>query len=212
MFGEITANLPLFLLLALGSIFISLSIHEAMHGFTAHWLGDDTAHREGRLTLNPLAHIDVFTTVLLPLVLLLIGLPPIFAAKPVPFNPDRLRFDEFGAALVAAAGPFTNLLLAIAAAGIFQLVSPESSSFVYNALMTFIGVNIGFFVFNMIPFPPLDGSRVLYAVAPEPVREIMEQIEGIGFLGSLMFIYILFQFAATPIVNVQSQIIQFLVG
>jgi Zn-dependent protease len=196
--------------LVLVSILISLSIHEAMHGFVAHLLGDDTAHLEGRLTLNPLKHIDVFTTILLPMVLLLMSLPPIFAAKPVPFNPERLKFDEFGAALVAGAGPFTNLVLAIVGAIIFRLLGPEYGSFSYNAVVTFTAVNIGFFVFNMIPFPPLDGSRILYAFAPEPVQDVMRQIEGLGFFATLLFLYFIFQFASAPILTIQNNILQFL--
>ncbi|HEX7633242.1 MAG TPA: site-2 protease family protein, partial [Candidatus Saccharimonadales bacterium] len=117
MFGDLTAFQ---LLIVLVSIIISLSIHEAMHGFVAHWLGDDTAHAMGRLTLNPLKHIDVTTTVLLPMVLLIAGLPPFFAAKPVPFNPDRVKWDEYGAALVGISGPLTNLLLAGLGALLFR--------------------------------------------------------------------------------------------
>src|SRR3546814_47781 len=94
-------------------IVLSMSIHEAMHAFVGHALGDTTAHDEGRLTLNPLKHIDLLTTILLPLLLLAIGAMPFFAAKPVPFNPMRVKYDEWGAAMIALAGPFTNLLLAL---------------------------------------------------------------------------------------------------
>ncbi|HMH30899.1 MAG TPA: site-2 protease family protein, partial [Methylomirabilota bacterium] len=112
---------PLNLLVVLVSLVVGLTVHEAMHGFVAHWLGDDTAHREGRLTLNPLAHIDVLTTILLPMVMIILHAPPILAAKPVPFNPDRLKFDEWGAALVGLAGPLTNLALAALAAVVWRL-------------------------------------------------------------------------------------------
>ncbi len=88
---------PSGILVVLISIIIALSIHEAMHAYAAHWLGDTTAYDMGRLTLNPLKHIDVMTTVLLPMVLILSHLPPFFAAKPVPFNPARVKYDEFGA-------------------------------------------------------------------------------------------------------------------
>src|SRR4051812_11988673 len=95
------------LVVVLGSIILSLSIHEATHGYVAHWLGDTTAYEMGRLTLNPLKHIDAVTTVLLPMVLILSGLPPLLIAKPVPFNPARVKYDEFGAALIGVAGPLT---------------------------------------------------------------------------------------------------------
>ncbi|HZL08317.1 MAG TPA: site-2 protease family protein [Candidatus Dormibacteraeota bacterium] len=194
------------------SIIIALSIHEAMHAYVAHWLGDTTAQDMGRLTLNPLKHIDAVTTVLLPMVLILSGLPPFFIAKPVPFNPDRVKYDEFGTALVGVAGPLTNLVLACLAAGVFRLWGAGLSSFFYNSLVIFTEVNIGFFIFNMIPFPPLDGSRLLYAFAPEPLQEIMRQIESFGFVGIILFMLIIFQFIAGPIGNVENSILNFLLG
>lgn len=198
------------LIVVLVSLIVSLTIHEAMHGYIAHALGDDTAHREGRLTLNPLAHIDAVTTILLPMVLILLNAPPILAAKPVPFNPDRLKFDEFGAALVALAGPLTNLALAGAAALVFRTWGPELSSTINNAIIIFTSVNIGFFVFNMIPFPPLDGSRLVYAFAPEPLQRIMEQIEAMGFMFLLVVIFLGFQFIAGPVGNIMESILRFL--
>jgi Zn-dependent protease len=169
-----------------GSIFVCMAFHEAMHAFTAHWLGDSTASDMGRLTLNPLKHIDLVTTVVLPVVLILMGLPPIFAAKPVPFNPDRVKFDEFGAALVGIAGPLTNLVLAILGAGLIRALPVDSG--VTAILLIFVQVNVAFFVFNMIPFPPLDGSRLLYAVAPEPLQRVMLQIEQMGF-GAILILF-----------------------
>ena len=198
------------LIVVLVSIIVSLTIHEAMHGFMAHALGDDTAHREGRLTLNPLAHIDLLTTILLPMVLILMHAPPILAAKPVPFNPDRLKFEEFGAALVALAGPLTNLALAGLAAVVFRLWGPEFSSTINNAIIIFTSVNVLFFVFNMIPFPPLDGSRLLYAVAPEPLQRIMEQIEAMGFMFLLFVLLVGFQFIVGPVGNIMESILTFL--
>src|SRR6266702_2024817 len=101
----------MYLAVVFGSILVSMTLHEAMHAFASHWLGDDTAKIEGRLTFNPLSHIDPFTTVLLPLMLAAIGAPPFGAAKPVPFDPRRVRFGEFGAAIVGLAGPLTNFIL-----------------------------------------------------------------------------------------------------
>lgn len=200
------------LLTVLVSLIISLAIHEAMHGYVAHWLGDNTAHQAGRLTLNPLAHIDLFTTVLLPFVLILSHLPPIFAAKPVPFNPARLKYDEYGAALVGVAGPLTNLVLAILAAVIFHVWGNGLGSYFYNALIIFTEVNIGFFIFNMIPIPPLDGSRLLYAFAPDWLREIMQQIEAAGFITILVIFVLLINFFQGPIINIQTSIINLLLA
>ncbi|MGH7195044.1 MAG: site-2 protease family protein [Candidatus Saccharimonadales bacterium] len=148
-----------------------------MHAFAAHWLGDTTAQEEGRLSLNPLQHIDPFTTVLLPIVTLVLFKVPILAAKPVPFNPDRVKFDEFGAAIVAAAGPLTNLVLAVVGA---LLLNAAGGGALAAFLATFVELNVILCVFNLIPIPPLDGSRILYAFAPEPVQEVMNQIEPYG--------------------------------
>src|SRR2546422_939234 len=133
---------PSTLLLIFICILVSMSFHEAMHAFTGHWLGDTTARDEGRLTLNPLKHIDLFTTVLLPVILIAIGLPPIFAAKPVPFNPDRVKYDEFGAALIGIAGPLTNLLLASAAAAILHGISLSTG--ITKFLLIFTEINVAF--------------------------------------------------------------------
>lgn len=181
-------------------LIVSLSFHEAMHAFTSHWLGDTTAKDLGRLTLNPLKHVDPFTTVLLPLVLLLLNLPPFLIAKPVPFNPYRVRWGDFGAALVGLAGPVSNFLLALVGVSIVKLLGLAVGTPIYQLFSLFIQLNIAIFVFNLIPFPPLDGSRVLYAVAPDPVRKVMQQIESFGMMGILLFMFILFPLLV-PVVN-----------
>jgi Zn-dependent protease len=194
------------------SIILSMGIHEATHGYVAHWLGDTTAYDAGRLTLNPLKHIDILTTVLLPMILIISGLPPFFAAKPVPFNPDRVKWDEYGAALIGVSGPLTNLLLAGLGALAFHAFGPSLSENLYNGVVIFVQVNIAFFIFNMIPFPPLDGSRLLYAFAPEPLQEVMRQIEAFGFIAILVFILIIFQFISGPIINIEDWFIRLLLG
>lgn len=168
------------LILVLIALVFSITIHEAMHAFTGHWLGDDTAEREGRISLNPLRHIDPFMTIFLPFITLLIFSTPLLAAKPVPFNPNRVRFEEFGAALVGVAGPLTNLLLAVASAGLLNLFGGSLGKLGVDALMVFAIINVALFVFNMIPIPPLDGSRLLYAFAPEPVQRFMASMEQLG--------------------------------
>lgn len=193
------------------SILISMTLHEAMHAFTGLWLGDDTAEREGRITLNPLKHIDPITTVLLPVVLIVAGLPPFFAAKPVPFNPNRVKYEEFGAALVGVSGPLTNLLLAFAGAGILQLFQGGLGVQGITFVTVFIMINIAFFVFNMIPFPPLDGSRLLYAVAPDSLRRVMERIESLGFSAIVLFMLIFFMFLAPLVININRSILNFLI-
>jgi Zn-dependent protease len=170
------------ILLILVIILLSMTLHEAIHGFVAYYLGDDTAEREGRLTLNPIKHIDPFMTILLPLLLAIAGGPIFGGAKPVPFNPDRLKYDEWGAALVAASGPLVNLFIAFVAFGLAVVSGVSSDDGVARVLYLTMVVNLGFFVFNMIPIPPLDGSRVLYALAPDFFRRGMEYVERYGII------------------------------
>ncbi len=194
------------------AILISMVVHEASHGYVAYWLGDNTALEHGRLTFNPLKSIDLLTTILLPVVLVLFGLMPFFAAKPVPINPRNLKFGNYGSALVGLAGPVSNLLMAAVVGTILRLFGADFSSFIQSVFIIFVEVNIGLFIFNMIPFPPLDGSRLLYAFAPEPLQEIMLRIESFGFFSILIFMLLIFQFIITPITNIELGILKFLIG
>jgi len=200
------------LVIVLISILISMTLHEAMHAYVSHWLGDTTAKDSGRLTLNPLAHIDLFTTILLPLTLVALGAPPFGAAKPVPFNPSRLKYEEFGVALVGVAGPLTNLALALIAGITVRLFGSEMSPIVLEILGTFTVVNLSFFIFNMIPFPPLDGSRLLYAIAPDPVRDVMERIESMGMVAIFIFFMIFYYFLSDPFVALLGWLLQTITG
>lgn len=174
---------PIYISIVLIVILISMTLHEAMHGYAAYWLGDDTAKQGGRLTLNPIVHIDPFLTIILPILLSISGAPVFGGAKPVPFNPTRVRFGELGAAIVGLAGPLTNLVIAFVLFVAYALMgSPDIAQPLGMFLRTGILVNLGFFIFNMLPIPPLDGSRVLYAIAPDWARTGMEWIERYGIL------------------------------
>lgn len=199
------------LVFVLITMLIGMSFHEAMHAFVGHWLGDDTAAEEGRLTLNPFKHIDIFTTILLPVVMILAGLPPIFAAKPVPFNPLRVRYEEFGAALIAVAGPLTNLALACVSGLLFRFGLVTTNGWA-DFVVIFTLVNVALFVFNMIPFPPLDGSRVLYAFAPEPVQRLMRSIEMLGLGAVFLLIFVGWQFIGPVVLNLNQNVTLFLLG
>ena len=178
-------------------ILLSMTIHEAMHAFTGYALGDNTAKEEGRLTLNPIRHIDPVMTILLPLIMVILHAPVFGGAKPVPFNPNRVRFGDWGAALVALSGPITNLVIAFIAfgvgvfSGVINSVGTVQSTIFGLIISTAVSVNLGFFVFNMLPIPPLDGSRILYAVAPDGVRGVMQKIEQNGIL-LVMIVVVLF--------------------
>lgn len=165
------------LVIVLVALILSISLHESMHAFAAHWLGDDTAHQRGRISLNPLRHIDPYYTILLPIVTLVIFKVPLLAAKPVPFNPNRVKWGEYGAALVGLAGPLTNLALAVIGAVAAHLVQNTG---LLEALVIFTEINVALMVFNLIPIPPLDGSRALFAVAPEPIQQLMASLEVYG--------------------------------
>lgn len=171
------------------ALLIALVLHEFAHALMGHWLGDDTARAQGRLSLNPARHIDPVATLLLPLFLILVGSPVIFgAAKPVPFNPWAVRWGRGGAALVALAGPLTNFLIAIAVGLYLRFVHIGVTG--YELLGTILVVNLAIGIFNLIPFPPLDGSRLLYAAAPYGLREVMDNIERMGLAAVFLFLFV----------------------
>ena len=178
----------------MGTLFISVSLHEMMHAYTALKLGDDLAHSRGRISLNPLHHIDPVLTIALPAAIIIgnellgMSLPLILAAKPVPINTNRISGGELGLAAVGIAGPLTNLALAsVAALGLNVFGMTGLSG---EIVLLFIQLNIALFAFNMLPIPPLDGSRVLYAVAPAPMQRVMEQIERYGI--TVIFLVLIF--------------------
>ncbi len=207
------------IILSLVAVFTAIVLHEVSHGYVAYRLGDPTAKARGRLSLNPLAHIDPIGTVLVPLVLVVLGSPFLFGwAKPVPINPNYFRNPFRGMLYVAIAGPAINLTLALATTGIgrlallavpnslfglverngaFYRVSAISQSFtanlvhnVFYLLGVFVIINILLAVFNMIPIPPLDGSRVLTYFLPSEGRRVMILLERYGFLILIAFIFL----------------------
>lgn len=173
----------------IGTLVVSIVLHEMMHAAVALKLGDDLAHSQGRISFNPLQHIDPFLTVLMPLVFYVTTGALILAAKPVPINTSRIKGDEYGLALVGIAGPLTNLALAIFGGIVLRFVS--FGGVVEAILLQFIIINIGLCAFNLLPIPPLDGSRVLYALSPDSVRSILRRFEQFGLFGLFIFIFVL---------------------
>ncbi len=160
-------------------ILVSVILHELMHGVVAYFLGDNTAKNEGRLTLNPIKHLDPVFSIAVPLLMYISGGPIFGGAKPVPVNSRNLKGGAWGMALVAIAGPLTNFLLAFIAflVGHFTGAIYHNMGIFTLIIGQMVLVNLGFFVFNILPIPPLDGSRVLYALAPDGAREVMERVE-----------------------------------
>ena len=176
-------------------VLIAITFHEAAHGYAAWSLGDDTAYRQGRVTLNPLRHIDPFGTILLPALLLLFKAPFLFGwAKPVPVQFGRLRNPRRDMVIVAAAGPGMNLVLAAVSALLIHavvLLPHDAASWTIRMLYNGIVLNLVLAVFNMLPLPPLDGGRVAVGLLPRPLAEPLARLERYGMLILIGVIFLL---------------------
>lgn len=168
------------LAIPLGIVLLALTIHEAAHAWTADKLGDPTARLLGRVSLNPIVHIDPIGTILLPLLAAFSGLPIIGWAKPVPVNISRLRQPRRDFMAVAAAGPISNLLQAVVAAVIVHLLLPGGT--LPEILRMAVTINIFLALFNLIPVPPLDGGNVLAGLLPRSASNVFVQMQPFGFL------------------------------
>lgn len=179
-------------------VLVAVVFHEVAHGWVANRLGDPTARQLGRLTLNPIAHIDLFGTILVPLMLIVAHSPFVFGyAKPVPVNFNNLRNPKRDMIWVAAAGPATNLILAGLCTLVWRALAPMTAnpagSYSLSSLVDFFApvvlmaqsgilINIMLAVFNMLPLPPLDGGRVLVGLLPVPLASLVARIEPFGFI------------------------------
>ncbi len=171
-------------------LIFSVVIHETAHGYAAESLGDPTARLAGRLTLNPLAHLDWLGSVFLPLLLSLTGTGIIFGwAKPVPYNPYNLRGGKWGPALVAAAGPAANLLLVAVFTLFLRLFSLPAPA--QGLLALIVLINLVLAIFNLIPIPPLDGSKILFAVLPYRLRVVEQFLTAHSLIFILIFVFFL---------------------
>jgi Zn-dependent protease len=194
---------PIILIIQLAILLISVVIHEVSHGWIANYLGDPTAKYAGRLTLNPVKHLDLWGSFLIPVSLLIIGSPILFGyAKPVPYNPYNLKNKKWGPAMVATAGPASNLIIAILFGLTLRFIPFGQSIYTQNLvqIMAYIVLlNLLLAVFNLVPIPPLDGSKILFALLPYKYQQLSFQMERYGMILVLFFIFFLFKYI-TPII------------
>jgi Zn-dependent protease len=181
------------ILVLIAVLIFSVMIHEIAHGLAALWQGDWTAQQADRLTLNPVKHLDPWGSFIVPFFLIISGIGVVFGwAKPVPYNPYNLRDQKYGPAMVAAAGPLSNLLIALLAGVLFRLflvMGFSSSAFIFFVLALFIQINILLMIFNLLPIPPLDGSKLLFTFLPisEHTKQLLDQY---GFVFLLFFLFL----------------------
>ena len=192
-------------------LLVSVIIHEVSHGYAAKFLGDDTADRAGRLTLNPFKHLDPIGSFLIPLLLIISKTGFVFGwAKPVPYNEFNLKNKKWGTVIVAAAGAFSNLTIAVIFGLLIRLsvATGLSSSAFLSICGLIVLVNIVLGVFNLIPIPPLDGSRILFSLLPTGARKIQIFLEHYSFIVLIIFIFFLWQYLAPAVFG----LFKFLVG
>ncbi len=172
-------------------LIMSVVIHEISHGFMAEYFGDKTARMAGRLTLNPIKHLDPIGSILLPALLVFSGSHFLIGwAKPVPYNPNNLTNKKWGTIAVAAAGVLANLLIAL----IFGILIRLAPSFnlplsFYNITIEIVMVNIGLAIFNLVPIPPLDGSKILFNLLPDSMYSIVQLLEQYSLIFLVIFIF-----------------------
>ncbi len=190
-------------------LLISVVIHEVSHGYAALFLGDPTARDLGRLSINPIRHIDPVGSILVPIISSILHVP--FGwAKPVPFNPANLRNQRWGEAIVAVAGPVSNIIIALIFSVIFRMAMGAGILTQMSALILglIVIINVGLALFNLLPVPPLDGSKILFALIPDRYYHVREWLERYQLLLVIIIIY----FAPQIISPVLSVAIQFLLG
>lgn len=188
-------NLRMTIIFWILAFLVAITVHEAAHAWMADRLGDPTPRVTGRLSLNPIKHLDPYGTVLLPLFLLIIGSPLLFGwAKPVMFDPYNLKNPRRDAALISLAGPFINLALATLLAASLKLLSPFSPLYFYYDLIRFgVVVNVTLAIFNLIPVHPLDGGKILVGILPRAeARQVDDLMQRYGLIVLFILIFPLF--------------------
>ncbi len=188
-------------------LIFSVIVHEVSHGYAAYFLGDNTAKYAGRLNLNPLNHLEWFGSIILPTISYLTGGIIIGWAKPVPFNPYNLRNQKWGEAMVAIAGPLSNIAIALFFGLLirFGVASQFGEAFLYISSMIVL-INLVLATFNLVPVPPLDGSKIIFSLLPYEMQYIRDFLEKNQLFLILIFIFFLWQFIS-PVVSLEFRLI-----
>ncbi len=188
-------------------LIFSAIIHEVAHGYSAFLLGDNTARYQGRLSLNPLRHLEWFGSFLVPVISYYLGGFIIGWAKPVPYNPYNLRNQKWGEAIVAGSGPAVNIIIAVFFGLLlrFGILSMFGTAFVQISLII-IYTNLVLATFNLVPIPPLDGSKILFSILPYRWREVRNFYERNGFVLMMVFVFLLWRFIA-PLVGLEFELL-----
>jgi len=201
---------PIILVIGIAILILSVVIHEVSHGLMANYLGDPTAKYAGRLTLNPIKHLDLWGSLIIPLFLILMGSPFLFGyAKPVPYNPNNLKNKKWGPAMVAAAGPISNLIIALVFGLTLRFIHLTNSVFIQNIVQVFANIvilNLLLAIFNMVPIPPLDGSKVFGALLPYKYQAAIVKADRYGLILVLFFVFFIFPYLYPIIIRLFSLI------
>lgn len=212
-FGNMFPNDPIQILFFIAVLIMSVVLHELAHGYAALYRGDPTAKYEGRLTLNPVSHLDPIGSFLVPLITYVAGGFLFGWARPVPYNPYNLRNPRFDEAFIAIAGPVTNICIAALAALAYRALAYSESMFsgveaVSSLLIVTVVLNVGLAIFNMVPIPPLDGSKILFSLLPARLYHLRVQMESYALILFVFFVFFLSS-SLSPIV---SAVAAFLLG
>jgi len=205
-------------IIVIAILILSIVLHEVAHGYAANWLGDPTARLAGRLTANPIPHIDPIGSVVVPAMLFLSGSGFLMGwAKPVPYNPYNLRNQRWGESFVAFAGPATNFILAIIFAILVRLAIPLDLSYEFIEIASkIVAINVLLGLFNLIPFPPLDGSKVIEVILPLRLRmqyrEFGMKIERMGIIASIAILFVFMTILWEPFATLINVVTKFLLG